>query len=369
MRTEAQQREEQLRILETISANFAHRMSNLAGTSRVATQLLRERIDPSDDLSHRQLSRIEREADILLGLSKQLARPFRETGRMFELMPIDIVQILIEELEQIEPQLGRIVVTQNLAPSLPNVQSVDFQLQQVLHDIISNAIEAIKDQEDGQLAIGARFNVNTNHVEVEVSDNGPGVRHDIRDKLFAPGITTKQEKLGIGLWWCRTFMQATGGNVILKYTEPGKGTTFLIEIPCVGAEKAFSLGKEEIDVLIVDDRKRWQDMLVDAITSRHYTFKIATNYTEARHALEINQFKLAVMDIRLVDADPVNEDGLRLLADIDEAGLDTKVIIVTGYGTPEQREAARQNPNFLDFIKKDEFDLATFRDLVRQAVG
>jgi DNA-binding NtrC family response regulator len=75
------------------------------------------------------------------------------------------------------------------------------------------------------------------------------------------------------------------------------------------------------------------------------------------------------MDIRLVDADPANEDGLRLLADIDEAGLDTKVIIVTGHGTPEQGETARQSPNYLDFIKKDEFDLARFRDLVRQAVG
>jgi CheY-like chemotaxis protein len=284
-------------------------------------------------------------------------------------MPIDVEQILQEELQLIEPQHERMVVTKHLAPSLPKVQSVDFQLRQVLHDIINNAIEAIKDQEDSRLTIGAGFNVNTNRVEVEISDNGPGILHDIRDRLFAPGVTTKQEKLGIGLWWCRTFMQATGGDVILKDTQPGKGTTFLIEIPCAGTETSFSPEKRELDILIVDDRKRWREQLEDAIAENHYSIQMATNYAEARHALEINRFKLAVMDVKLVDADPVNEDGLRLLADIDEAKLDTKVIIVTGFGTEKQEETARQSPKVLDYIKKDEFEVALFRKLVRHAVG
>jgi GAF domain-containing protein len=107
MKIEAQRHEERLRIMETISANFAHRMSNLAGPSRVAIQLLRERIEPSDAFAHRQLERIEREANRLLQLAEKLARPFRETGRMLELMPIDITKLLKEELESIKPELSR----------------------------------------------------------------------------------------------------------------------------------------------------------------------------------------------------------------------------------------------------------------------
>ena len=105
-RHEQRRRAEQMRIAESISANFAHRMSNLAGTSRVAAQLLRERIDPADNLSLRQLARIERESNILLDLAERIAHPFKETGRMFELIPIDIAKILGEELDRIKSDLG-----------------------------------------------------------------------------------------------------------------------------------------------------------------------------------------------------------------------------------------------------------------------
>ena len=54
---------DQIKLVESISANLAHRMSNLAGPSRLAVQLLRERIGPSDELADRQLARLERKAD------------------------------------------------------------------------------------------------------------------------------------------------------------------------------------------------------------------------------------------------------------------------------------------------------------------
>lgn len=267
-RHEEQRRAEQIRMVESISANFAHRMNNLAGTSRVATQILRERINPvdkillrlwkkplpewarrikerinpPDKISLRQLNRIEREANVLLELAEILARRFKETGSMLELKPIDIAQVLEKELERIEPDLVHITITKDLVPSLPEVQSVEFQLRQVLHDVINNAVEAMKDQETGNLAIQICFNRNTNRVEVEVSDNGSGIPDDIRDRLFAPGVTTKKNELGIGLWWCRTFMQATGGDVVLKDTRLGKGTTFVIEIPTVSQVEALHGG-------------------------------------------------------------------------------------------------------------------------------
>ena len=368
---EQQRRAEQMRMVESISANFAHRMSNLAGTSRVATQILRERIDPADELSHRQLARIERESKVLLELAERIARPFKETGRMFELTPIDIAKVLEEELQRIQPDFRRISITKDVDQSLPKVQSVEFQLRQVLHDIISNAIEAMADHESGTLTVRARFNRKTNRVEVEVSDTGTGIPDDIRDRLFAPGVTTKKEQLGIGLWWCRTFMRATGGDVFLKDTRLGEGSTFVVEVPCVGKGEVASVelvATGEVDVLVVDDDQEWRDSLVDIMETEQYSVETATNYAEASHALATKHFKLAVLDIRLVDADPENEDGLRLLAYIDKASLDTKVIIITAYGTEQHKQTAGQSPRFLDFIHKKEFDLPGFRALVRQAV-
>ena len=272
VRYEEKKRADQMKLLESISANFAHRMNNLAGTSRVATQIIRERIDPTDELAKRQLDRIEQEAKILLNLAERLGRPFKETIRDLELAPVDIAQVLEEELSQIKPDLDHIIVTLNLAPNMLRVRSVEFQLRQVIRDIISNAIEVLKEQENGRLTIRANFNTRTYCMEVEISDNGPGIPDSLCDRLFIPGVTTKKDKLGIGLWWCRTFMQATGGDVVLKHTKLGKGTTFVIEIPCANKDSIDSCKYiPSKDLLIVDDDQNWQNSFIDAILHIHYS--------------------------------------------------------------------------------------------------
>lgn len=376
-RHQEQRRAEQMRMVESISANFAHRMSNLAGTSRVATQVLRERISPSDETSRRHLERIEQEAKVLLELAERLAQPFKGTGKIFELTPIDTTSIIEEELRQVSLNTKRIIISKDFTNNLPKVESVEFQLRQVVHDIVNNAIEAMKEQDAGKLEIRVRLNRKTNQVELEVSDSGPGIPEDLRSRLFAPGVTTKKEKLGIGLWWCQTFMRATGGDVVLKDTRIGEGTTFVIKIPCIKQRDSASIDdlltiKNELDILIVDDEQRWRDQLVDVIASELYSVHTAKNYDEASNALLSNYFKLAIVDIRLVDADPNNEDGLRLLADIDKANLKTKVIIVTGFETQqteEQKRKANQSPRLLDFVRKGELDVAEFRKLISHTIG
>lgn len=373
LKMQEQRRAEQLNLVESISANFAHRMSNLAGTSRVAAQILRERVSPSDEISFRQLDRIEKEASVLLELAERLVRPFKATGRVFELTPIDVTRVIEDELSQVQLMTRRIIISRNFAKILPKVESVEFQLRQVIHDVVSNSIEAMKDQETSRLEVRTRLNRKTNQVEVEISDSGHGISEDIRTRLFVPGITTKKDKLGIGLWWCQTFMQATGGDLVLKDTRIGIGTTFLIKIPCM--EKVDTLLSDEPpgmkkngDVLIVDDEKHWRDQLRDIVTSESYSVETADGYEEASEALSSSNYKVVVLDIRLEDADPNNQDGLRLLTDIDKARFDTKVIIVSGYGKEQDKQVAAESPRLLGFIDKSRFSVANFRELIHEAL-
>ncbi len=374
MRMQEQRRVEQMTIVESISANFAHRMSNLAGTSRVAAQILRERIGFVDESSLRHLNRIEQEADVLFELAERLARRFKETGKIFELTPVDITHTLEEELRQVSVHTRRIIISRKLAQNLPKVESVEFQLRQVIHDIINNAIEAMKEQDSGRLEIRTRWNRRVNQVELEVSDSGPGISEEIRAKLFAPGVTTKKNKLGIGLWWCQTFMQATGGDVVLKDTREGAGTTFLIKIPCQENEDAILVeepltAKEEKDVLIVDDERHWCEQLSDIMMTDGYSVATANNYEDAFEALMSVHFRVAILDIRLVDADRNNDDGLRLLADIDKAKMNTQVVLVTAYGEERHKQIANQSPKLLDFINKSKFSVSQFRQLIQQALS
>jgi signal transduction histidine kinase len=376
-RREAQQRAEQLKLMEGIAANFAHRMNNLAGTGRVAAQVLREHVDPHDELALRQLDRIGREANLLLELARKLADTFRETGSIYDPTPIDITKVLEEEVAQIKVDLPNVTVIIDSNRNLPRVRSVEFQLRQVLRDIVSNAIEALQGQEFGKIVIRTWFNRKNSCVEVEIADNGPGIRDDLRDRLFAPGVTTKTDSLGIGLWWCRTFMRATGGNVTLNNTKIGEGSTFLIEIPCVndsseiGSTNVVLVARTEKDILIVDDEVKWHDQVKDSIltTKERYLTETATNYIEAIDALERSHFKVAIVDLSLVYEDPENTDGFRLLDDMDKANLDTKVIMVSGYWTEQTEREARENHRVLACIHREGFNVPEFREIIRRAIN
>jgi signal transduction histidine kinase/CheY-like chemotaxis protein len=361
-RHEEQRRVQQVKILGSISASFAHRMNNLAGTSRINTQLLRERIPLTDRVSRGLLDDIERESKVLLELAERLARPFKETGSVPDLVTIDIETILNDVIKQVNPDPS-IKMIVSVAPDLPRIESYEFQFREVLHDMLSNAIDAMKGQSSGTLAIKAYHNSKKSRVNIEVTDTGSGIREDIKDRLFNPGVTTKGDSLGIGLWWCKVFMQASGGDVFLKDTAPGTGSTFVIEIPCVIEHE----NKRQIDVLVVDDDEPWRNTLVRALGNEQLSVETASSYSEASNIISSSRVWLVVLDLSL-KADPENRDGLRLLSDVEKAGLNIQVIVVTGYGAEQDRQVAERSQRLLAFINKREFEVPRFRELVTQSL-
>jgi DNA-binding NtrC family response regulator len=83
---------------------------------------------------------------------------------------------------------------------------------------------------------------------------------------------------------------------------------------------------------------------------------------------QIKDLDLAILDIRLVETDETNEDGMHLLAEIRESQDYARVIMITGHGTMEtQRRAFREFQAF-DFFRKEQFDSQEFRRGVREAV-
>lgn len=127
-------------------------------------------------------------------------------------------------------------------------------------------------------------------------------------------------------------------------------------------------------ILIVEDFSDWRDLLRGLLAREGHEVTAVATIEEAREYLATaTNLDLAILDIRLVEADEKNEDGMRLLAEIDAAGQPagqsfTRVIMITGHGTMEtQRRAFRQFRAF-DFFRKEEFDSETFRESVQEAV-
>jgi nitrogen fixation/metabolism regulation signal transduction histidine kinase len=99
-------------------------------------------------------------------------------------------------------------------------------IDQVVINMVLNAMDAVKQKEDGQISILATMNAK-NRVVIEIKDNGTGIKPDILDKIFMPFFTSKKHGSGIGLSLSRQIMHLHKGHITVKST-PGEGTTFTL---------------------------------------------------------------------------------------------------------------------------------------------
>ncbi len=107
---------------------------------------------------------------------------------------------------------------------------IDQQLiEQVILNLITNAAQSMKNQ-DGEKKIEVVSSIKNSYIFISVSDSGPGVSDDVRDKIFEPFYTTKNGSTGIGLSLCHRIITDHGGSLVLSDSKLG-GAQFTIEIP------------------------------------------------------------------------------------------------------------------------------------------
>lgn len=126
-------------------------------------------------------------------------------------------------------------VTFRLDPALDLVLADRVQIQQVILNLIRNAVEAMHDSPRRELVVSTTPGEN-GMVVVGVSDTGPGLSEEIGSQLFQPFVTTKQHGMGVGLSISRTIVEAHGGKI---WAEPGPsgGTIFRFTLQWVGREE------------------------------------------------------------------------------------------------------------------------------------
>lgn len=145
-------------------------------------------------------------------------------------LPIDPVSVLTDALGLFEPMAnGRNVrIETDIPAELPTIHADRLQLEEVLLNLLQNALEAVAGRGDGRILLRARA---LDHVvRVSVTDNGSGVAPGAVELLFEAFFTTKPEGLGLGLSLSRTIAEAHGGRLDVDIDTPGE-TTFWFQIP------------------------------------------------------------------------------------------------------------------------------------------
>jgi signal transduction histidine kinase len=129
---------------------------------------------------------------------------------------------------------GQLVTLKKMIdPSLPPVLIDRIQIQQVVLNLMRNAIEAMGEIPQRTLAIRATPTPE-DMAEISIADTGPGLVDVVRDKLFQPFVTTKAAGMGVGLSICRSIVESHGGRIWAS-DNPGGGTVFHFTLPYVSA--------------------------------------------------------------------------------------------------------------------------------------
>jgi DNA-binding NtrC family response regulator len=122
-------------------------------------------------------------------------------------------------------------------------------------------------------------------------------------------------------------------------------------------------------ILIVEDYTDWRELLSGILMREGHDVQTAANLQEAQALIRDNKdLDLAILDIRLVETDESNEDGMQLLADIHRNQSFTRVIMISGHGTMEKQRKAFREFRAFDFFRKEQFNSEEFRRGVREAV-
>lgn len=115
-----------------------------------------------------------------------------------------------------------------LDPAVDSVLVDKIQIQQVLLNLIRNAIEAMQGCERRELVIST-LPASDDMIAVTVADTGPGIDPHVMDKMFQPFVSTKANGMGIGLSISRTIIESHGGRITYE-PDPNGGTIFRLTL-------------------------------------------------------------------------------------------------------------------------------------------
>ncbi len=215
-----------------MAAAIGHELNNYLTAISTNAQLLAmnlekgvtDKINNKIDVIVENVDHIKRFTDGLMDFSSLESKPVN----------FEFKKLLEDLVFFVHPQQAfkRVSFEIDIPDDLPTVFIDVGQIHQVILNLFINAADAFKEESDGtgNISVVARTIDDGKAVQIKISDDGPGIAADIKDKIFDPHITSKKDGHGFGLWTCQRIVNNHRGSVTAYNSEQG-GAVFELVLP------------------------------------------------------------------------------------------------------------------------------------------
>ena len=359
-------------------AMLAHELRNPLSAILIATNLLEdEKTDPADmrkfgQTIGRQARHLGRLVDDLLDVSRITSGKIHLAKR-----PLDLVQLTGTILESSYPTVDR--GRHDLVTKLPDreiwVDGDATRLEQVLGNLLTNALKYTQEGGKVTVAVDTREDVHGARAVFTITDEGRGIAPEnlasVWDLFFQVdnSLARPQSGLGIGLTMVRRLIEMHGGSVAVMSEGIDKGTTFSFELPQIAPPKEreeaprSTLTPQRLRVLLVDDNEDACELFAYAIQQQGHEVEFVNRGEDGLERVTSGSFDVAIFDIGLPDL-----DGYELARRTKKTlgGSSPFLIALTGYGRPQDRALALEAGFDVHLVKPLDVALVTslFADVI-----
>ncbi|HWP69968.1 MAG TPA: ATP-binding protein [Gemmatimonadaceae bacterium] len=330
-------------------AVLGHELRNPLSPMLTALQLMRLRgVQGNEiDILERQVTHMRRLVDDLLDVSRITSGKVQ-----LHLEDVDLAAILVRALDTVGPVLEQ--RHHSLRMEMPRgifgVRADPERLTQVVTNLLVNAAKF--SDEGSTIIVDAR--TEEGFVRLSVRDEGIGISPEMLDTIFddyvqrPESLDRTRDGLGLGLAIVRSLVRQHGGRVFARSDGVGKGSEFVVELPAVAVPERMlaaptptrprrALGQRD-RILVVDDNRDAAETLHAGLVHHGYDVVVAFDPAAAMKIAREFRPGIALLDIEMPEM-----NGYELavqLRGLDELGARLRLVAVTGFGQPGDRERA-----------------------------
>ncbi|MBC7956862.1 MAG: PAS domain S-box protein [Cytophagales bacterium] len=353
---DALRQSEKLTAMGSLLAGVAHELNNPLAIVMGRASLLEEKCD--DPAIRLDVQRIREAAERCGRIVRTFLNMARSKPATRESVSLNDLTRAAAEMLSYSYRSHGVEMKLNLIDDLPSVKADGDQIGQIVLNLLVNAQQALAGGVGAaggerrvllETGVEARRENREPRVWLRVSDNGPGVPPELRDKLFEPFFTTKPEGLGTGLGLAvsRSLARDHGGDLTLEPTAHEGGASFRLNLPISGepVQESGPVPLQGADVfqsrlLVVDDEPEIAELMRDMLEGAGYEVATAESGAVAMALLETARFDAIVSDLHMPDM-----DGATLWREIEQhhPALAHRMLFVTGDTlSPGAREFLRK---------------------------